>query len=166
MAFADPERRKEYEAAYYQKNKAKIMERSARHRAASPEHYREYHRRYNNRPDVVEKRRIHSKRYESMPSKAIMKYKRMAVSREIEWALPEALAIDLITDNCFYCGGAPSPLNGIDRVDNVKGYLEDNVVTACKHCNTAKMTRSRSDFESWAIRVAQHVGAGKFYPFA
>jgi len=80
-----------------------------------------------------------------------------ASERNYSWALPDEQAVDLLTDNCFYCGKEPSPLNGIDRVDNLRGYEENNVVTSCVQCNRAKHTRTREDFEQWAIRVARHV---------
>ncbi len=41
------------------------------------------------------------------------------------------------------------------RVDNSRGYVEDNVVTCCKICNVAKAKQPRADFEAWAIRVAR-----------
>ena len=36
--------------------------------------------------------------------------------------------------------------NGVDRVDNTKGYSVDNSVPCCKFCNTAKHTMSEGDF--------------------
>lgn len=55
---------------------------------------------------------------------------------------------ELTGSNCFYCGKEPSQIkkskisfykyNGIDRVDNTKGYLLSNVVPSCKECNSLK----------------------------
>jgi 5-methylcytosine-specific restriction endonuclease McrA len=73
------------------------------------------------------------------------------------YTLSPELAIDLITDNCYYCGIEPNLLNGIDRVDNSKGYKEDNVVTACKPCNIAKGARTKENFEQWILRAAKHL---------
>jgi hypothetical protein len=47
-------------------------------------------------------------------------------------------------------------VNGIDRVDNSKGYVEDNVVPCCKYCNTAKNTMSRDEFFKWIKRVYEY----------
>lgn len=46
---------------------------------------------------------------------------------------------------CYYCG---SPMEGIglDRVDNNKGYLLNNVVPCCRLCNTIKGTMTVSNF--------------------
>lgn len=71
--------------------------------------------------------------------------------------LPRALFDDLVTDSCFYCGAAAAPVNGIDRVDNSRHYVPDNVVTACKICNRAKHTMTREEFEAWAIRIGRHL---------
>ena len=47
-------------------------------------------------------------------------------------------------------------VNGIDRVDSSKGYVEDNVVSCCKYCNTAKNTMSRDEFFKWIKRVYEY----------
>lgn len=83
--------------------------------------------------------------------------KRGAAQRGIAWDLPDALALDLITDNCFYCGSEPDTVHGIDRVDNARGYVEGNVVTACKFCNTAKLNRTLPDYLVWLKRTAEHI---------
>lgn len=55
---------------------------------------------------------------------------------------------------CHYCGALPvntysTPAgtftyNGLDRVDNTRGYVPDNLVPCCTKCNLAKHTRSAS----------------------
>ena len=56
----------------------------------------------------------------------------------------------LTKQDCYYCGKSPSQLlkhntanggyiyNGIDRVDNTKGYIFTNCVSCCKECNIKK----------------------------
>lgn len=80
-----------------------------------------------------------------------------AKERGLLFDLPDLLALDLVTDNCFYCGSAPDPVNGIDRVNNARGYEEDNVVSCCTCCNTAKLDHSVEDFTAWLRRAAAHV---------
>lgn len=80
-----------------------------------------------------------------------------ARNRGLAWELPEELALDLVTDCCYYCGSAPGPVHGIDRVDNSRGYAEDNVVTCCKYCNMAKHTRTKEEYETWLVRAAEHL---------
>ena len=49
-------------------------------------------------------------------------------------------------------------INGIDRIDNTKGYLKDNVVPSCFICNVAKRNLSLDDFQEWAQRLCQNLG--------
>ena len=49
--------------------------------------------------------------------------------------------------------------NGIDRVNNKLGYLLGNVVACCNACNVSKMERTESEFEEWALRLADHIRA-------
>jgi len=131
----------QYNKDYYQKNQERLKKKSRQYYA-----------------DNTEKAKAAVKRYRhgNIEQKLIV-YKRQAATRKYTWNLPDSLAVDLLTDNCFYCGQQPDPLNGIDRVDNCRGYEEDNVVTACGFCNFAKSTQSRKDFEAWVVRAATHI---------
>lgn len=72
--------------------------------------------------------------------------------------------------NCAYCGIEPRQerlathdsygtyvYNGLDRVDNSKGYTKGNVVPACAICNRAKGVMSREEFVAWIKRAAAHL---------
>ena len=97
----------------------------------------------------------------------ISTYKRGAKKRDIIFSLSEKLFIDLTQHKCFYCGKVPSSIyktthshdnhfilyNGIDRVDNTKGYIFDNVVTCCKTCNLAKQKMTVKEFYDWVSKV-------------
>lgn len=48
---------------------------------------------------------------------------------------------------------------GIDRWDNSRGYLADNVVPCCKDCNRAKMTRPPREFVEGCRAIAAQHGA-------
>ena len=43
--------------------------------------------------------------------------------------------------------------NGLDRVDNNKGYTIDNVVPCCKRCNYAKNNQTPREFKEWVKKV-------------
>lgn len=77
-------------------------------------------------------------------------YKYSADKRNLSFNLTDNEIKFLIKDKCFYCERFPYReykssrslkykgnliCNGIDRIDNNKGYSIDNVVTACKECN-------------------------------
>lgn len=101
----------------------------------------------------------------------LSRYKQCAKKRGLAWLLT-AVEFDYITSrNCAYCGTEPKQIckascstrqtsqivyNGIDRVDNSRGYETGNVVSCCKVCNRAKDTMTKEDFLSWAKRVAEH----------
>jgi hypothetical protein len=91
-----------------------------------------------------------------------------ARARGYEWALDDATVERLVFSPCHYCGDpggntirrmdrghAPTPYNGIDRMDNARGYVEGNVVSCCGACNRAKGVRSYADFVAWLDRIAQ-----------
>jgi hypothetical protein len=79
----------------------------------------------------------------------------------------------LMAQPCHYCGAQPSNksknpyyhgayvYSGIDRVDNDKGYLLDNVVPCCIHCNVAKRSRTRDEFLAWVEAVYLHAVASR-----
>lgn len=83
--------------------------------------------------------------------------KQRARKYEREFALTDTQLKILYKSSCYYCGiepkqtfrsqsnGEPFIYNGIDRVDNTKGYTTDNVVPCCKPCNLVKSTGSVSD---------------------
>ena len=100
----------------------------------------------------------HAQGLEARAKEKVNNVKQGARVRHIPYELPRELAVDLVTDNCYYCGAAPEPFNGIDRVDNQRGYVEDNVVSCCKYCNAGKLERPRAEFEAWVFRAAKHLG--------
>jgi hypothetical protein len=87
----------------------------------------------------------------------------------------------LATSNCFYCNEPPSLkchptvkkggrkgkavinydryhlYNGIDRIDNRKGYDLENVVSCCWVCNISKRTMSVKSFYAWVCRAYHHM---------
>jgi len=52
-----------------------------------------------------------------------------------------------ITKGCSYCGETEIRMT-LDRIDNDKGHLQDNVVPACIRCN---YTRKNMPYEAWLI---------------
>ncbi len=73
--------------------------------------------------------------------------------------------IKLVRLDCYYCGTNPinkrysyakkefQYLNGLDRVDNFKGYTLDNVVPCCFICNKAKGTMTCIEFKNWVNKI-------------
>lgn len=98
-------------------------------------------------------------------NRSLSNIKRNAKTRSYEWLLSDQQAFALMTSDCFYCDVPPgqiihharstgnAPYNGIDRVDNEKGYLVDNCVACCGVCNSAKADLTLDEFKGWIDRM-------------
>lgn len=107
-------------------------------------------------------------------NKLYKSYKNKSIKRNLTFDLSMDEFKDITSKNCFYCDMAPIQIstitssnlssraikhaeyiyNGIDRVDNTKGYEIKNCVPCCSMCNRAKRDYSLSDFINWINRVA------------
>jgi len=101
----------------------------------------------------------------------LLKYKSSAKKRGLSWSLSNEEFGLLTSKNCFYCGIEPKQIcrasrnskqiqqvvyNGIDRIDNTKGYESNNAVSCCKICNRAKDVMTQQEFFNWIERVVAH----------
>jgi len=95
-------------------------------------------------------------------------YKNSAKDRNICFELTTDEFRKLIQQDCYYCGCPPQQqragasngnilYNGVDRVDNSKGYVVDNVVACCGKCNVAKRAYTLDDFKTWAKSLYEHL---------
>lgn len=97
-------------------------------------------------------------------------YKRNSRTRKLEFSLTKLDFESLTSSDCSYCG-APSSVttirhspngaythNGIDRVDNLKGYTPENCVSCCRMCNWFKSNYSYEDFISQVKRIHSYLG--------
>jgi len=93
-------------------------------------------------------------------------YRGRALRKNIEFELIKKDFREVIEMNCFYCGAEPSRkfkkrkdvymCNGIDRINNDKGYTKDNIVPCCPTCNYAKRKMSQEDFLLWAQKLYEN----------
>jgi hypothetical protein len=95
-------------------------------------------------------------------------YKRGAEERGYAFLLSDDLFKKLVTGNCFYCGEKPNKIisdesknsiflyNGIDRIDNKRGYEEDNVVSCCELCNRMKNISGVDNFINHCKRIISY----------
>lgn len=75
-------------------------------------------------------------------------YRTTAKRRNFDFNLSIEEFKEITSKNCYYCEIEPSSrmekhkyiyyYNGIDRVDNSKGYIKGNIVPCCTQCNTKK----------------------------
>lgn len=92
-------------------------------------------------------------------------YKRNAGLRGLDFLLSLDEFKEITSKNCYYCGIEPSQVfksrtnyggyvyNGIDRVDNDRGYSLDNIVPCCGTCNIAKGKLSVEQFLNLVERI-------------
>jgi len=85
-------------------------------------------------------------------------YKGGAKKRNLEFSLTKEQFRELTQQKCFYCETKPHNIchypqsngeyiyNGIDRVDNTKGYTIDNCVACCFACNQWKQAYTQQEF--------------------
>lgn len=97
-------------------------------------------------------------------------YRRHAVNRGHCFELTIDQFESLLDGNCHYCGCPPRrlhkghnatygvktrKLNGVDRMDNTKGYTLENSVSCCYFCNRAKGDSKLEDFEKWLSELVE-----------
>jgi hypothetical protein len=81
-------------------------------------------------------------------NKLMYRYIKRSQNENIEFSLTTDEFKKLTKENCYFCKIEPKQVvkstidsylyNGIDRIDNSKGYTTTNVVTCCKDCNNKK----------------------------
>jgi len=88
-------------------------------------------------------------------------YRKHAKERGHIFKLTEEEFSKLTQKECHYCGAKPNNIsrfprhngdyiyNGLDRIDNTKGYIIDNVVSCCKKCNRAKGNLTLQEYKNW-----------------
>ena len=91
-----------------------------------------------------------------------------ARNKNKEFSLTKEKFKEITKQNCFYCGTKPQQIarkdreypyiyNGIDRVDNTKGYTDDNIVPCCGICNKMKLEMSIDEFKEKIITIMNHM---------
>ena len=100
-----------------------------------------------------------TKNIEGFAKKIYASYIDGAKARNIQFNLSFDDVINLIFQNCYYCGNSPSlyenkrdlkslniPRVGIDRKDNNIGYELNNCIPCCKSCNRMKLNLRHDEF--------------------
>jgi hypothetical protein len=100
-------------------------------------------------------------------------YQSSAKTRSIDFNLSKEEHLEIVKQNCYYCGsepelkqphrgkgkyvGVPVPYNGIDRIDSGVGYKVDNCVSCCTKCNYMKSDMDVSLFTNHILKIANHL---------
>lgn len=94
-------------------------------------------------------------------------YRKNAIKRGLSFELSLEQVKTITSQPCYYCGTSPKQVyvkrkirkitpyiyNGIDRIDNTKGYIRGNVVSCCGICNKMKHSYSIDIFLSQAKKI-------------
>lgn len=105
------------------------------------------------------------------PEKELYKrYVYGALKRNLEWKLTVEEFVNIIKQNCSYCGNSPRDYsralrkgkgktyklvaNGIDRINNKIGYTLNNSTACCSTCNRMKGTMDLLEFAKHIIKTA------------
>ncbi len=82
-------------------------------------------------------------------------YKRCAKEKNNKWKLLDCYVLSLFKQPCYYCGEIMNDekLTGIDRIDNLLGYITSNIVPCCKICNMMKKDLDQKTF----IKMCRHI---------
>ena len=106
---------------------------------------------------------------EAVLNNIVHSYRLSAKKRGYNFNLTKEEVRTITKSNCVYCGcepanerkskyGAGSYIhNGIDRVDNTKGYTVDNVVACCTTCNRIKSDHDLEDLKAHMRRMLAHM---------
>ena len=156
--------KKEYHKKYYQKHK---KERREYYKRWKEKHYPKYYSKNKDklckqskkyyedfREKVLKRQAIYKKRQRENPKFMFCQYKIEAKKRNHKWDLTFQQFKSFWQKPCYYCGSKMETI-GIDRVDNSKGYLIDNVVSCCEKCNRAKYVWKKDDFLNHCKKVVQ-----------
>lgn len=91
------------------------------------------------------------------------RYKYSAKYRNLEFDISYDLFCYFTMGECYYCESAPYQVhkikngyyiyNGLDRLDNKKGYLYNNTIPCCGQCNRMKSNLSGKKFLTQIYKI-------------
>jgi len=85
---------------------------------------------------------VPGRRFETTDTKKVSfaRYKQRAEKKKLDFTITEEMFTQEIMKDCYLCGkqNTGTHHNGLDRVDNTKGYVLENVRSCCGNCNYLK----------------------------
>lgn len=96
---------------------------------------------------------------QSNPPESFLSYKQTAITkRKLEFTITKEDYEKFRNGQCYLCGLSSSDThkNGIDRIDNSKGYILDNCRSCCGHCNHMKLDMDYNTFISHCKQITNH----------
>lgn len=103
--------------------------------------------------------------------KVFCDYRKSARNKQLRFELSKEEFKILIKSNCYYCGDTPSnhltqhghpfKYQGINRLDNMQGYIPGNVVPCCIRCNKWKNNLTPAEFEAHIVKITEMLSRRK-----
>lgn len=107
------------------------------------------------------------------PNTVFNHYKQASKKRNLEFNLKKDYFKRLIESECYYCGDARTNMfsihktknsaprfysyNGIDRIENDKGYVFNNCVSCCAICNLMKRGLSINEWKNRMEKILKNL---------
>jgi Zn-finger domain-containing protein len=82
-------------------------------------------------------------------------YKESARYRGLLFEISKEEFANILNQSCYYCGTHESI--GVDRVDNTRGYISNNVAPCCTMCNKMKLNHSLESFLEQITKIYKHL---------
>ena len=162
---------REYKCLYYEKNKDKLREKNRQYQIDNKDKIREYKRLYysDNKDKFKEYKHLYYEKNKGKLKEEYHQYRKMNPEvtrrssqrhRARKKKLPDTLTkdewqniVDQHFDRCHYCGKKTNDLHQEHKIPVSKGggYTKDNIVPACKSCNSSKYLMNYKKF----VKVSQ-----------
>jgi hypothetical protein len=107
----------------------------------------------------------------------LRRYITSALKRKISWLLTPEQFLEIIAQDCTYCGAPPrnyrsqaknrrrgnitTSMNGVDRVSSTEGYTLANTVPCCSICNRMKMAMDADIFINQCRKITERMAEAK-----
>ena len=90
---------------------------------------------------------------------AFSKYKASADRKGFIFKLSKCVFDILTNRDCYMCGKKTTKThqNGLDRIDSLVGYIENNVYSCCGNCNYMKNNYSYKHFMDKCLLIYNHI---------
>ena len=85
-------------------------------------------------------------------------YRRSAILRNLQFELNENLFEELVNSHCHYCNTYDKDkVIGIDRINSLLGYIENNVLPCCATCNHLKGDLQYDEFLELIVKICNNM---------
>jgi len=78
-------------------------------------------------------------------------YKSRAKRKELIFNIPSDVFEVLKERPCYFCRTTKQKV-GVDRINNIKGYVSGNCVPCCWDCNRSKSNKSLDEYKEYLLR--------------